>query len=302
MKSRKRLDVIVAGDACVDLLLDDVPPLELGKEKLASNARLVLGGSSSITAFNLARLGARVGFAGLVGRDTFGDFVRERLQWAGVDVKRLLTAKDVPTGITVWCNRGEKRAGVTYLGTIALLKGRGIASDYLESARHLHVGAYFLLSGLHRDAAALFRRARRLGLTTSVDTNWDPAEEWDSRIREVLQETDVFFPNDDEALRLTGAASVEIAAEQLGRMARVVAVKRGSRGVLVRTRLGRFFVASPKVRAVDTTCAGDSFNAGFLAAYLRGESLESCAEAGVQAGAKAVTKSGGTGAFEGDHD
>lgn len=302
MKIRKRLDVIVAGDACVDLVLDDVPELELGKEKLASHARLVLGGSSSITAFNLARLGAKVGFVGSVGRDTFGDFVRERLQWASVDVTRLLPAKDVPTGITVWCNRGMERAGVTYSGTIALLRARDVTSDYLESARHLHIGAYFLLSRLHRDAPALFRRARRLGLTTSVDTNWDPAEEWDSRIREVLQETDIFFPNDDEALRLTGAASVELAAEQLGRLARVVAVKCGSRGVLVQTRLGRFFVAAPKVRAVDTTGAGDSFNAGFLAAYVRGETLEACAASGVQAGARAVTKSGGTAAFEEDHD
>jgi hypothetical protein len=67
---------------------------------------------------------------------------------------------------------------------------------------------------------------------------------------------------------------------------------------LVQTRLGRFFVAAPKVRAVDTTGAGDSFNAGFLAAYVCGESLEACAASGVQAGAKAVTKSGGTAAFE----
>ena len=74
----------MAGDSAADLLLSGVPPLEDGKEKWISGANLVLGGSSSITAYNLAKLGARVGFASVLGDDVVGHFVRSRLASAGV--------------------------------------------------------------------------------------------------------------------------------------------------------------------------------------------------------------------------
>ena len=294
MKTRRTLDAIVAGEANVDLLLDDVPELELDKEILAGNASLVLGGSSSITAFNLARLGARVGFVGVVGDDMFGGFVRQRLKFAGVDVKHLRSVKQPASGITVWCNRGARRAGVTYAGTIALLRAKDVSSEYLSKAAHLHVGAYFLLASLHAGAAALFRRARKLGLTTSLDCNWDPADQWDSGIRAVLEETDIFFPNEMEALRLTGCADVPTAAAELGKLARIVAVKLGPSGAYVHTRRGCFETPGRKVKVVDTTGAGDSFNAGFLRAFTQGEPLEDCARAGVAEGARAVSRIGGT--------
>jgi len=300
-KEKQDLDVIVAGDAAADLLLSGVPPLEEGKEKWISGASLVLGGSSSITAYNLARLGARVGFASVVGDDVVGHFLRDRLASTGMNLDQLRHVRSPGSGLTVWCCRGEwgsARAGITYAGTIAALQARHVPSSYLSRARHLHVGAYFLLTGLHAHAPALFRRARRLGLTTSLDCNWDPVEKWDSNIRNTLAHTDIFFPNDAEALRLTGRRTVRAAAEDLARLARVVAVKQGERGVFLQSSLGSIEIPARKVKAIDTTGAGDSFNAGFLEAYARGEDLESCARAGIQAGARAVTKIGGTTAFE----
>lgn len=292
------LDIIVAGEANVDLLLHEVPPLELDKEKLAADMSLVLGGSSSITAFNLARLGARVGFVGVVGEDFFGRFVEERLRWAGVNLESLRRLRKAKTGITVWQTCGARRAGVTYPGTIALLRAADVPSAYLARARHLHVGAYFMLKKLHAGAAALFRRAHRLGLTTSLDCNYDPAETWDSRIREVLKATDIFFPNEDEAVRLTGRLDASAAAEELGRLARIVVVKRGARGALIYTRGESFEVPAVRVKAVEMTGAGDSFNAGFLKEFVRGAALDQCARAGARAGARAVTRVGGTAAFE----
>ncbi len=188
-----RLDCLVAGDANADLLIDGIAKLEFEKEKLATDMNLVLGGSSSIFAFNLARLGAKVGFVGVVGDDFFGTFVTERLRWAGVDVRALKRLRRTKTGLTIWCQKGRQRAGITYNGTIAMLRARDVSDRELRSARHLHVGAYFLLEKLHSGAAALFRRAKKLGLTTSLDCNYDPAETWDSGIRQVLQFTDVFF-------------------------------------------------------------------------------------------------------------
>ncbi|MGC8794296.1 MAG: carbohydrate kinase family protein [Bryobacteraceae bacterium] len=294
----RALDVIVAGEANVDLILTGVPPLELDQEKLVRDMHLVLGGSSSITAHNLARLGARVGFVGIVGDDFFGRFVEEKLRSAGVDLSCFRKLRGAKTGLTVWHARGRRRAGVTYLGTIARLRAADVPSAYLATARHLHVGAYFLLANLQPQAPDLFRRAQRLGLTTSLDCNYDPSERWDSRLLETLRHTDIFFPNEDEARKITGARDTRSAARELARIVRIVAVKRGARGVLVACGDRLYRVPALKTRAVETTGAGDSFNAGFLARFLRGAPLEECAQAGVRAGARAVTRVGGTTAFE----
>ena len=297
MKADRPLDCLVAGDANCDLLVDGVTRLEFEKEKLARDMSLVLGGSSSIFAFNLARLGAKVGFAGVVGDDFFGNYVLERLRFAGVDVSRLRRSRQVKTSLTIWCRNGAKRAGITFSGTIALLRARDIPAEALKSARHLHVGSYFLLDSFIPGAAGVFRRAQRLGLTTSLDCNYDPAEAWDSGIRRVLKFTDIFFPNETEALRIANCRDVGLAASELARLARIVAVKLGARGALVCTGGRQFRVPAVKTRIVDTTGAGDSFDAGFLACFLKGGSIEESAHAGVIAGARAVTAVGGTGAF-----
>jgi len=298
MKADRPLDCLVAGEANCDLLIDGVARLEFEKEKLATGMKLVLGGSSSITAFNLARLGAKVGFAGIVGDDFFGRFVEERLRGAGVDVEALRRLPQADTGLTIWCKKGSKRAGITYSGSIAMLRARDVSDESLRKARHLHVGAYFLLRNLHPGARALFQRAQKLGLTTSLDCNYDPAETWDSGIRRVLKFTDWFFPNEVEALRLTGCRDVEGAAWELAKLARAVAVKLGARGVLVCAAGKQVRVPAVKTRVVDTTGAGDSFDAGFLACFLKGGSIEESAHAGVAAGARAVKALGGTAAFE----
>jgi len=298
MKADRPLDCLVAGEANADLLIDGIARLEFEKEKLATDMNLVLGGSSSIFAFNLARLGAKVGFAGIVGDDFFGHFVEQRLRWAGVDTHALQRRRKVKTGLTIWCNQGGKRAGITYAGSMALLRARDVPDATLRSTRHIHVGAYFLLENLHPGAAGLFRKARKLGLTTSLDCNYDPSEKWDSGIRGVLKFTDIFFPNETEALRLTNCRDIERAARELSKLVRIAAVKLGASGAIVYTEGKRFRVPAVKARVVDTTGAGDSFDAGFLACFLKGGSIEESAHAGVAAGARAVSAVGGTGGFE----
>jgi sugar/nucleoside kinase (ribokinase family) len=298
MRTERLFDCLVAGDANADLLIDGIAQLEFEKEKLASDMKLALGGSSSIFAFNLARLGAKVGFVGVVGDDFFGRFVSERLRSAGVDVRALRHLRNTGTGLTIWCKKGSQRAGITYNGTIAMLRARDVTDHDLRRSRHLHVGAYFLLEKFHPGATALFKRAQQLGLTTSLDSNYDPAETWDSRIRQVLEFTDIFFPNETEALRLVNTRNVGHAARELAKLAHIVAVKRGPRGALACVGGTLYRIPAVKAHVVDTTGAGDSFDAGFLASYLKGGSLQAALHAGVAAGARAVRAVGGTGAFE----
>lgn len=298
MKSDKTLDCIVAGDANVDLMVNGAPEPEFNTEKLADGMDLVLGGSSAITVFNLARLGASAGFAGVVGQDSFGDFVAQRLTSAGINLDGLRRHAKEKTGITIWLSRKKQRAAITYTGTIALLRASDVNEDYLRQAKHLHIGHYFLLQEFHKGAAALFRKAKRLGLTTSLDCNYDPTGKWDSGIREVLHHTDIFFPNEDEARHLTGAETADAAARELAGMAGTVAVKLGARGVLVRNNGVTFRKPATKTKVVDTTGAGDSFNAGYLSRFVKGAGIEECTQAGLAAAARCVAHVGGTAAFE----
>ncbi len=298
MKPEKRLDCLVVGEAAVDLLIDGAADLEVGKEKLAQGMEFVLGGSSSITAYNLARLGAHVAFVGLIGQDIFGQFIADKLSCAKVNIEGLQRVPHRKTGITIWYSRKGRRAGLTYPGTIAMLRATDVTELQLRQARHLHVGHYFLLKSFHAGAPALFRRARELGITTSLDCNHDPAERWQSGIRRVLKHVDIFFPNDAEALSLSGCPNVKAAAQELGKLARIICVKCGSRGVLIHTGTESFRMAAVKAKVVDTTGAGDSFNAGFLSRFVQGASLRDCAEAGLIAASRCVTRFGGTAAFD----
>ena len=291
-------DCLVAGDANVDLLMNGVIALQPGTEKLAQGMNLVLGGSSAITAFNLCRLGRKVAFAGVVGQDLLGRFVEEMLASGGVDIRWLARSDTEKTGLTIWHSCHGERAGVTYQGTIAMLDADDILDDMLKSARHFHVGAYFVQSRLHAGAAKLFARAKALGLTTSIDCNYDPAERWDSNLLEVLEYADLFFPNEDEARAITGSPTAAGAARELATRAGCVVVKMGARGALIATRSREFEVAAIPAEVVDTTGAGDSFNAGFLSRFVLGEDLDACAEAGVLAAARNVGQVGGTTAFE----
>jgi sugar/nucleoside kinase (ribokinase family) len=296
--TNRTFDCLVAGDANIDLLVEGVSMLEIGTEKLASDLNLVLGGSSAITAFNLSSLGARVSFVGIIGQDLFGRFVEEKLTTGRVDLSGLLRSPDRKTGATIWHSRSGKRAGVTYAGTVAMLEAGHVTNALLQSARHLHVGAYFLQTQLHAGAPELFARAKSMGLTTSIDCNYDPEERWDSNLLAVLRHADLFFPNEDEALRITGKSTAAAAARDLADLAATVIVKRGAQGALVATSQTRFDVPAIPTQVVDTTGAGDSFNAGFLSEFVKGSSLAVCAQAAAIAGSRNTQAVGGTAAFE----
>ncbi|MEJ5225559.1 MAG: carbohydrate kinase family protein, partial [Anaerolineales bacterium] len=198
------------------------------------------------------------------------------------------------TGLGVILNRQSDRAILTHPGLIAELRASDIADTLLAQARHLHVASYFLQTRLQPDLPGLFRRAHALGLTTSLDTNYDPAEQW-LGFDELLGVTDVFLPNQTEALSITQSDHIESAARQLAQKARLVAVKRGAEGALACTGLGAIVHAdSIPVQVIDTVGAGDSFDAGFLFGYLHHWDLEKSLRLACVCGALSTQRAGGT--------
>lgn len=294
----RRFDVLVVGELNVDLILDGLSTLpEVGKEILARDMALTLGSSSAIFAHNLRCLGPSVAFLGKVGDDLFGTFVVDRLRTGRVDTSMVLTTAE-PTGATLVLNRGEDRAMVTYPGAMEHLTLDDVTPERLSSARHLHFASVFLQKGLMGRTAALFRRAREAGMTTSFDPQWDPAEAWDLDLASILPDVDVFLPNEAEILRLTGKDDVPSALAALRPFARAVVVKHGCRGATIQA--GDSLFSRPaflNTRVADAIGAGDSFDAGFVSRFIQGGSLESCLSFGNLMGAVSTTAAGGTGAF-----
>jgi sugar/nucleoside kinase (ribokinase family) len=166
----------------------------------------------------------------------------------------------------------------------------------LAGVRHVHAASFYLQPALAAGLAGLFRRARALGATTSLDTNADPAGTWGG-LDDVLPVTDVLLPNRAEALGIGGGGDLVAAATAIARRGPLVVVKDGAAGAVAVSPSGEV-VREPgcPVAAVETTGAGDTFDAAFVAARLRGLPLAGCLAVACRAGALSTRAAGGTAA------
>lgn len=149
-----------------------------------------------------------------------------------------------------------------------------------------------MLEELRPQVPELFRFAREKGLTTSLDTNWDPQEKWG--IAEVLPYCDVFLPNENELLNISGENNIDAGIEKISKQVLVLAVKLGEKGAIARR--GGELVVSPalKVNVIDTVGAGDSFDAGFIFGWLNGLTLQKSLEIACACGSLSTKSAGGT--------
>lgn len=289
--------IVVAGEMNVDLILTGIDGLPaFGTEILARGAIQVPGSSSMICALGLARLGDTVRFAGRVGDDERGRHCVAALRDAGVDTAAVTIDDAHATGLTVALSGAADRALVTFPGAIAELRGEDVPDAMLRGAAHLHVSSYFLQTRLQPDITALLVRARAVGLTVSLDPGFDPAERWDGGLRDVLRLVDVFLPNAVEACALARTTDVEDALHALARLGPTVVIKQGREGCVALDGGQRVHVPSFGVEAIDTTGAGDNFNAGFLHAWLHRRPLDTCLRWAAACGALSTRGFGGTAA------
>ncbi len=294
-----QFDVTMAGEINLDLILYGLPEnIPVDREILAADFEVTLGSSSAILAHNLSSLGVQVGFITRLGSDELGRIALERLRETRVDLSRVVrTAGDTKTGVTILLNHGGSRRILTYPGAMFEMSQADLDLDYLSCARHFHLSSLFLHKALQPDLPAIFRELKRRGLTISLDTNDDPDDRWDGVLDELLQYVDILLPNEDEVRRIARRNTVEEALDALSSRVPLIAVKCGSKGALVQRGKERFQVASIPSNPVDTIGAGDSFNAGFLAAWLSGADPQTCAAAGNVTGALSTQRPGGTEAF-----
>jgi sugar/nucleoside kinase (ribokinase family) len=284
--------VVAIGDINVDISMIGGPNPEMGREVLVDKMVVSPAGSTGYFAFGIAKLGEECRFVGRLGGDYFGKLILEKMKSFGISSTYVKIDPDISTGITVsFVSKGGERSLISYLGSTELLNSSDIDEKSLMGARHLHIGALPLLKALQSKVPELFMKAHKLGITTSLDTGWDPTGRWD--VEESLQWVDIFLPNEEEASAMTGEKNISRASSKLlAKGPSAVVIKRGAQGSTVATREGNLDVPAFKVNPVDTTGAGDAFDAGFIFSFLRGKPLLECAKYGNAAGALKTLRAG----------
>ena len=296
----KEFDIIALGELNVDLILNQIEgEPEIGKEKFAKQMTLTLGSSTAIFAANAAALGAKVAFCGMIGNDSFGDLVEQSLQKKGVDTRYLIRQDKYATGATICMSYDEDRANLTYQGAMDFMSLEDINPEIFKTTKHIHISSIYMQSGVKRDLVKILELCKKNGVTTSLDSQWDPAEKWDLDYKTVLPLVTVFMPNETELKFLTQSQTLDEAIEKIRPYINAAVIKCGSRGSLLmrQGKQDRVQKALLNKNVVDCIGAGDSFNSGFITRLAAGDPLDKCQQYGNMTGAVNTTAAGGTTAF-----
>lgn len=284
--------VLVVGDLNADLILTGLSGHpRYGREVLVSGCSMTLGGSAAIFACGLARLGRPVKFLGKIGADGTGDFVLGLMRARRVDVSGVKRDRKTGTGMAVAFTETGDRALVAYLGTVASTSSKDVRTGNLRGFSHLHLTSPFIQFGLADHFAPLLQKAKKAGLTTSLDPGWDPRERWN--LEGLYPWIDVLLVNEVEARALTGIARPAGAARKLAERVLLAVVKAGEKGAFAATKSGEWSASSYPVEAVDTTGAGDTFDAGFIDGWLQGHRIDQVLAYACACGALSTEKPGG---------
>jgi sugar/nucleoside kinase (ribokinase family) len=279
-------EVLVVGRYFADLVFHGMPrPATEGSEVFADGLDIVPGGAFT-SAMALHRLGRRVRWSADFGDDHFSADVLASARAEGLDDTAFRHHDGPLRSVTVALSGPGDRAMVSYQDPVE--------EAVLEAILLKHRPKVLLLPLLRFDDDTLagLKLAATVGTTVFMDCQDVAATIDDPRLLDALALTDVFTPNADEALRLTGAADLDGALAMLAPLVDTVVIKRGSAGAVAVHRGTRCDVPAIAVEVVDTTAAGDCFAAGFLHARLSGHPLPDCVAAGVACGSCACTGPG----------
>ncbi|MBP2473558.1 sugar/nucleoside kinase (ribokinase family) [Crossiella equi] len=281
--------IVVVGDAGLDVVARHDGPLVHGGDT-RSAVRMVVGGAGANTAAWLAHVGAEAVLIGRVGDDIAGHRVRAELGAAGVTCALTVDESASTCCVVVLVDEHGQRTMLPDRGAIANLCPADISPEALLGADHLHLSGYVLLDESSRAAGvAALAAARAAGLTTSVDPQAATliARLGTAEFLELVAGADLLLPNTDELAVLTGSTDPESARALLDVVGAVVATS-GDGGAHWVAPGGTVNADAPVVDCVDSTGAGDAFNAGLLATWRATGDIPEALAAGVAAGAGAV--------------
>jgi sugar/nucleoside kinase (ribokinase family) len=294
----KKYDVVNVADIFADVVITGHEKPSFGQvETLAESYEIELGGSGPIFASQFAKLGGKVAVITVVGNDLMGSYIRKRMEATGIDTSYVRTSalNKTPLGLNISID-GD-RSMLTVLGTLSEITPELVDQVELDQVRHWHIAGYFLLPSLFPFWPSFLKKLRNKGITSSLDTNWSPSGNWE-QVLEILPLVDLFLPNEQEAMSITGTSNYHEAGRILAGRTGMVVVKRGGEGASVFAG-EREFSSTVKehwqgdVAVVDTTGAGDSFDGGIVFEWLREAGPSRCLRTGIICGTSNVTGVGG---------
>ena len=297
MSKEKNADVVVFGDLFLDLVMSGFQRLpELGQEALASHFHRETGGGAAHTSCGLAILGLRTKLLGAVGAAEI-EWFRKRLGAKGVDLQGLIVHHSEPTATTVAVSTSQERVFYTYAGanrSLPELLRDSSVRECMAAARHVHFAHLVEAGCLHQLSAWLHEQ----GCTVSIDVGWD--EEWlgSPRTMKALREVDWFLPNEQEAKCASGQSDARTMLQWFeDHGLRGVVIKLGPEGAIAQSANRTVLQPAYPLQPVETTGAGDCFDAGFLFAWLKGRELGECLAWGNICGGMSTQRAGGIDGF-----
>lgn len=287
-------ETISLGDTSVDLIASVSQYPRCGGDSEISVLQKHPGGSAANFAVAMTRLGISAGLISKVGSDETGEFLRDGLRREHVDVSHLKQENGATGTVFVIVDKSGQRTMLSFRGVNVRLLPEEIPREYITGSRLLHVSGYSLLRAPQCDAALT---AMKYAKEANVRISVDPSPLVHLAERKVLAETlefvDVLLPNEGEAKYLSRKKNIRDAGRTLlEKGASIVAMKLGARGCLVMNEDEEIRVPPFNVETIDTTGAGDAFNAGFSAGYLKGWNLKRSADFANAAAALKTMKGG----------
>ena len=292
-----KFDLLSLGLACADVMVRPVESLpERGKLALVPHLEIHLGGLAAVTASVFSALGGSAAFVGTLGQDGFGDYIRGALTARGVNVDQVRRVDGEGTAATVvLVSEDGERTFLHHAGCSQSLRESDIDYAFFKQGRHLHWGGPAVTASLDGEPIGrILKKARDFGLTTSMDTCYDGAGLWFSRIEHALPHLDIVMSSLEEARMYTGKQEPEeIADFYCGFGPGIALIKLGERGMFVKQGGETHYLPAHNVEVRDTTGAGDAACGGFLFGHLKGWSILESARLANAVGALTVQAMGG---------
>ncbi len=292
---------------CVGILVADVivEPVTGYPEKgvlLPVNSITMHNGGNAMTAtINLKKMGVESTIIGMVGSDMFGQFLKGKLEDAGVNTAGLKTSDKAQTSASVlMIDESGERSFFHCTGTNAVFDESDIDYGVVENNDMIFVTGSFLLDTFDGEGTMKFlKKCKEMGKTTFLDVCWDAKGNWGKVLDVCLPYLDFFMPSIDEAVQLADGETdpEKIADIFMKKGAKNVIIKLGKKGSFLRLsgeEKGNIYPIVGKGKPVDTTGAGDSFCSGFLAAYARDVDPHECMMIANATGGLCCTAKGAT--------
>jgi sugar/nucleoside kinase (ribokinase family) len=289
---------LVIGDLNIDLVLNKLKGFpELGKEIVARNHFIDIGGSGGIFSAVLSELGINTYIISKISNDFLGQFLISKLKDYGVSTNKLVIKESDETGITINLSYKKDKYQISSLNLVSSLNADEVMFENIEDIGHVHFSSYYMMKNLKADYVKLINDIKRnyKNVTLSLDTNDDPENKWGKEIYRILRNIDIFLVNKREALKITKESNIKDALIKLSRVIKTVVIKLGSEGYIARDGENYYSGDQLSVNFKDSTGAGDNFDSGFIYGYIDNLNIEKSLKIANICGAKSVEYLGGVG-------